>query len=92
MELGTKHFSDESCVLVIYMFWWQRQFRGQSQNGQKGWKLPFLALFAPWGPEVELGTKHFSDESCVLVINMFWWQRQFRGRSQNGQKGGNDHF
>ena len=191
-ELGTKFFSDQSCVLVINMFW--RQFREQSENGQnwwkmaifstfcplgtgcgtwyetffwwilcfgyihvlvaktvsrtvskrakrveiaifstfcplgtgggtwyetffwwilcfgykhvlvaktvsrtvskrtKGWKWPFLALFAPWGPEVELGTKHFSDESCVLVINMFWWQRQFRGRSQNGQKGGNDHF
>ena len=75
------------------VFWLYTCFGGKEsfadslKTGKTGGKWPFLALFAPWGPDVELGTKHFSDESCVLVIYMFWWQRQFRGQSQNGQKG-----
>ena len=120
LNLVRNFFSDQSCVLVINMFW--RQFREQSENGQnwwkmaifstfcplgtgcgtwyetffwwilcfgyihvlvaktvsrsvsngqKGWKWPFLALFAPWGLDVKFGAKIFSCQiMCFSYIHV----------------------
>ena len=45
------------------------------KTGKNGGKWPFLALFAPWGPDVALKTKHF-----FLMNLVFWLYTCFGGK------------